>query len=43
MVMLRPPGKAAAINKAVLKQKGVKTTPAKSNVQVPLSMPYLQH
>lgn len=43
MVMLRPPGKAAKIATQVMKQKGIKVPPAKSNETVKIQTPYLQH
>jgi hypothetical protein len=41
--MLRPPGKAQKIAKAVLKNKGVQVAKAKSNEKMKLKGPYLQH
>lgn len=41
--MLRPPGKAEKVAKKVMKQKGVKIPPAKSNRDIKLQTPYLQH
>ena len=41
--MLRPAGKPEKIAKDVMKKKGVKVRPAKSNKKTTLQGPYLQH
>jgi hypothetical protein len=43
MVMLRPEGKFYKVAKKVLKEKGVKLPPKKSNEKITLQPPYLQH
>ena len=43
MVMLRPPGKAHKIAKAVMKNQGIKIRSAKVLEKAKLTGPYLQH